>query len=376
MSERPDQSGGEGRIELQSPRRAARVRIDRQALRHNLARVREAAPNSRVIAAVKADAYGHGLVTVAETLDQADGFAVARLEEGIALREAGIDRPIVVLQGVDTAQELAAAVAHDLQLCIHQEHQLALLELSPPGRPLDLWIKIDTGMHRLGFAPERARAVFEALNGASFLRAAPRLMTHLACADERDGERTAEQVGLFDTAVAGLDAEQSIANSAGVLAWPETHRDWVRPGIMLYGGTPFINGNAAQDGLEPVMTLTAPLFAINHIRRGEAVGYGATWVCPEDMNVGVAAIGYGDGYPRHASNGAPALVNGQRSRVIGRVSMDMVTLDLRGIDARVGDEVVLWGKGLPIEEVAAAAGTISYELMCGVGSRVRARVEG
>jgi alanine racemase len=364
------------RIEQPAPRRAACATIDRRALCHNLARVREAAPGSRVIAAVKADGYGHGLLTVAETLDQADGFAVARSEEGIALREAGIDRPVVVLQGVDDAKELAAAVAHDLQLCIHQEHQLALLELSPPSRPLDLWIKIDTGMHRLGFAPERGRAVFEALSGASFLRAAPRLMTHLACADERDGSRTHEQVRLFDAAVAGLEAEQSIANSAGVLAWPETHRDWVRPGIMLYGGSPFINGNAIQDGLEPVMTLTAPLFAINHIHRGEAVGYGATWVCPEDMPVGVAAIGYGDGYPRHASNGAPALVNGQRTRVIGRVSMDMVTLDLRGIDAHVGDEVVLWGKGLPIEEVAAAAGTISYELMCGVGSRVRARVEG
>lgn len=356
--------------------RAAHAEIDLGALRHNLARVREAAPRSRILAAVKADAYGHGLLTVAEALQGVDGYAVASVGEGLLLREAGLPGVILALQGFADAEELGLAAERDIELTVHAEHQLALLERSPPPRAVGVWLKIDTGMHRLGFAPQEVAGVHRRLRAMPAVRGTPRLMTHLARADEPRSEATARQVAVFDACAQGLAGEQSIANSAGVLAWPQTHRHWVRPGIMLYGASPFVNGDALAEGLRPVMTLKAPLVAVRRLRRGDAVGYGGSYVCPEDMPVGVAAIGYGDGYPRQAGEGAPVLVNGRRTRLLGRVCMDVVTVDLRGIEARVGDEVVLWGEGLPADEVARAAGTISYELFCRVGGRVAVRLRG
>ncbi|MEJ2481241.1 MAG: alanine racemase [Acidihalobacter sp.] len=350
-------------------KRQALARIDLGALRHNLRRVRSCAPDSRVMAVIKAEAYGHGMLPVAQALSDADAFAVSCVEEAQALREAGFAQRIVCLQGVQGSDELMQAARHDIEFTVHQESHLQLLEDSSLPRPVTPWLKIDTGMHRLGFRPERAAELHARLAAMTQVRGPVPVMTHLACADDREDDTTALQVERFDQAITGLDTELSIANSAGVLGWPDTLRDWVRPGIMLYGSSPFLGGRAADDGLRPVMTLSAPLIAVRRLRAGEPIGYGATWACPEDMPVGIAAIGYGDGYPRHAPSGTPVSVNGQRTRLVGRVSMDMVALDLRGIEARVGEPVELWGNQVSVDEVAAHAGTISYQLLCGVAGR-------
>ncbi|MEZ5578802.1 MAG: alanine racemase [Candidatus Competibacteraceae bacterium] len=354
--------------------RATTVRLDLGALVHNLRRVRAAAPGRRVAAAVKAEGYGHGLVRTARALD-ADAFAVACVEEALALREAGIDRRIVLLEGVFEVDELPWCAQHALDIAVHQPEQLRMLELARLERPLRVWLKIDSGMHRLGLAPETAAAAFQRLRACSAVQAEIGLMSHLARADERDCDYTRQQLQTFETATAGLPGERSLANSAGILGWPDTHFDWVRPGIMLYGASPFVDSLAPDEDLRPVMSFHTRLIAIKRLRRGEPVGYGGTWICPEDMDVGVAAAGYGDGYPRHAPSGTPVLINGRAAALVGRVSMDMITLDLRRHpQARIGDPVLLWGEGLPVERIAQAAGTISYTLLCGVTARVRREV--
>ncbi|MGD2137948.1 MAG: alanine racemase, partial [Gammaproteobacteria bacterium] len=253
---------------------------------------------------------------------------------------------------------------------IHHPTQLEWLEQGRLTRPLDVWLKIDSGMHRLGFAPGEVAAAGARLAAIPQV-ATLRYMTHFACADEPDSDRTLRQTDLFSETLQAVAGERSLANSAAVLGWPVTHADWVRPGIMLYGGSPLSGRSAAELDLQPAMTLSTRLIAIRTHRRGDAIGYGGGWVCPADMPVGVAAIGYGDGYPRHAPNDMPVLVNGERAPLAGRVSMDMICIDLRAHPgARVGDEVILWGRGLPVDEVAARAGTISYELLCRVGRRV------
>lgn len=351
--------------------RPIRARIDSAALAHNHARVRAAAPASRVMAIVKADGYGHGLLRVAAALPEADAFGVACLEEAVRLREAGVEAAIVLLEGFFSSDELESIAALDIEVVVHQIEQIEMLERSCLSRPLRVWLKVNSGMHRLGFRPEATVAAWRRLRDCARVAPVPRLMTHLACADERGNTFTRQQLGVFRAAVAGLPGEHSIANSAGLLAWPEARGDWVRPGIMLYGISPFPGEQGLDAGLQPVMTLETRLIAVNHCRRGDAIGYGGTWVCPEDMPVGVAAAGYGDGYPRHAPAGTPVLVNGAPAALVGRVSMDMITLDLRAQPgARPGDPVVLWGRGLPVEEIAARAGTIAYELVCGVTPRV------
>ncbi|HDP88654.1 MAG TPA: alanine racemase, partial [Thioalkalivibrio sp.] len=266
-------------------RRHARARIDLGALRHNLVRVRAAAPGARVMAAVKGDAYGHGMLLAAEALTGAatDGLAVACVAEGLALREAGIGTPVLVLQGARDAAELRAAAEQDFTLCIHQAWQLELLDAVTLPRAVAVWLKIDTGMHRMGVDPADAARIHQALSTHASVAGPPGLMTHFACADERDSPVTGEQVAVFDVATANLAGPQSLANSAAILARPDSHRDWVRPGIMLYGGSPFADTPAADLGLRPVMTLTAPLIAIRQAKRGDAIGYGGDWVCPEDM---------------------------------------------------------------------------------------------
>jgi alanine racemase len=347
-----------------------RAVIDTAALRHNLSRVRELAPGCRVNAVIKANAYGHGLVTAARALDGADAFAVARIEEAVTLREAGCRARIVLLEGFDDAPGLEVAAHHSLEPFVHQPFQVELLEAWRGPREIRAWLKVDTGMHRLGFHPREAAAIHTRLAGS------PRVstlgwMTHLANADDRASAATDLQIDAFDRTIAGLSCPQSIANSGGILAWPHSHRDWVRPGIMLYGASPFLTDTGADHGLKPVMTLTSEIMAVKLYGAGDAIGYGGTWVCPEEMAVGVVAIGYGDGYPRHASSGTPVLVNGVRLPLVGRVSMDMITVDLRGCPTTApGDPVVLWGNGLPVEEVARRAGTIPYELLCGVTQRV------
>ncbi len=350
--------------------RPARALLDAQALRHNLQQVRARAPGARVMAVIKANGYGHGLIWVAQALREADAFAVASIEEGFQLRQAGIPQPIVLLEGFFQADELPALAHYRLSPVVHDAEQLRLLEGAQVGAPLCVWLKIDTGMHRLGFAPAAARAAYERLRACRAVGEV-RLMSHLASADDRRDPATRAQLDLFLPLVRSLGVPASCANSAGVIAWPDSHLDWVRPGLMLYGATPMLDASAAALGLKPVMTLATTLIAVQQRQRGDAIGYGGDFHCPEDMPVGVAAIGYGDGYPRHAPSGTPVLVNGRAVPLIGRVSMDMITLDLRSQpEARIGDPVVLWGEGLPIDDVAQRAGTISYELLCHVAERI------
>jgi alanine racemase len=335
--------------------------IDLQALRHNVQQVRTLCPRSKIMAAVKADAYGHGMVPVANVLAKSgvEALAVACLEEAVALRRAGIDAPIALLEGVLSAEEAHAARALRLQVVLHAPWQLPLLEANT-----EYWLKIDSGMHRLGF-PLAAIPDLKTWRDqrSGFLG----WITHFARADEAV-DATTQQIRAFEQALGEDPHPRSLANSAGILHWPPARQDWVRPGLMLYGASPTW---PQQHGLQPVMTLQSRLIALSEVPAGEAVGYGARFICPETMPVGVVAIGYADGYPRRMPNGTPVWIEGQRASVIGRVSMDMITVDLRGVArANIGDGVELWGKQQPIEAIAEAADTLAYELMCGLTRRV------
>ena len=351
--------------------RPVRAAIDTGALANNLAVARSRAPTEPLWAVVKADAYGHGAVAAARALVTAgaDGLCVASVEEARALREAGIEAPILLLEGFFEAAEIPACAELGLAVVIHAPWQLEALEAAPGEQALTTWLKVDTGMHRIGFHPEEVEPARERLRAASAVAGEPGLLTHLARADETGASATSDQLAVFD----GLEQPGpiSIANSAGILGWAGARRGMLRPGIMLYGVSPFPEEVAGDHGLEPVMTLHSRLIAVRRLAAGDAVGYGGTWTCPEAMPVGVVAIGYGDGYPRHAPSGTPVLVDGVEAPLIGRVSMDMITVDLRGhATATVGSPVTLWGRGLPVERVAAASGTIGYELLCGVTPRV------
>lgn len=351
--------------------RATRARINTDALRHNLTRARALAPGSKVMACIKANGYGHGLVEAAQALRGADAFAVACLEEALEIRSAGLAHPVILLEGIHRASEVATVRDNEFEMVLHDRAQLEILEQA--GLPQKLWLKVDTGMHRLGFSVAEAPAVRERIQRLGLVEGPLRYMTHLASADEPAGTPDpAGQIEQFLSLTEDWPGERSIANSAGVIDWPASRQDWIRPGIMLYGVTPFADRTGADVGLRPAMTVTTELIAVKSVEKGGRVGYGGGWSAPRDMRLGVAAIGYGDGYPWHAANGTPVLVNGRPSRVIGRVSMDMITVDLNEHpDASVGDPVTLWGEGLPVEEVARHAGTIPYELLCGVTRRVK-----
>ena len=351
--------------------RLIRAVIDTRALRHNLEAVRARAGSARVMAVVKANAYGHGLVPTALALSEADAFAVARLEEGLALREAGITAPVVLLEGVFSPAQLRAAGEGRLDLVVHAVHQVELLEQcgAPPG--LILWVKIDSGMNRLGFTPAEFPAALARLRALAPAPCAIRLMTHLASANERDARKTSEQLARFRSAVRGLDLETSIANSAGLFGAMPVESTWVRPGLALYGASPFADCTARDLGLEPAMTLASSVIAVRHVARGETVGYGGAWEATCDCTVAIVAAGYGDGVHRSLASGTPVLVEGVRAPLVGRVSMDMLAVDVSALaGVRVGTPVVLWGAGLPVEEVAGHAGTIAYELLCSVSQRV------
>ena len=346
--------------------------IDLAAIRHNLGVVRQNAPRSKVMAAIKADGYGHGAVPVARALeDHADAFAVAALEEALVLREARIKARIVLLEGILSLEEVRLCLRHGLQVVVNDHWQLDLLEALPHGARVSLWVKLDSGMHRLGFPLGDVPRIWQRIQARpdwEFMG----WITHLGCADEPDNPVTREQARVFTQAVDGLPGARSIANSAGLLAWPETRADWVRPGLMLYGASPLPGRTGAQLGLKPAMRLESRLIAVRDYAAGDAIGYGGTWRCPQPMRVGVASVGYADGYHRSLPSGTPAMVRDQRVDMVGRVSMDMITLDLRAVpQASVGDPVLLWGAGLPVEEIAARAGTVSYELLCGLTQRVR-----
>ena len=348
--------------------RPLQAQIDLSALQHNLGVARGHAPQSRTMAVIKANGYGHGMLRVAQALEAAEGFAVLNVEEAVALREAGFNQTILLLEGFFSADELPTLAEYHLASVIHCPEQVEMLEMAGLPVKIDVFLKLNSGMNRLGFRPEAFGAALQRLQTA---RAVGRvtLMTHFACADEAQG--VAAQLDCFNRLAAGLDAPRSLANSAALLRYPEAHGDWVRPGIMLYGSSPFADASAASLDLKPVMTLTSTLIGLQELQAGEAVGYGATFHAEQPTRVGIVACGYADGYPRHAPTGTPVLVNGQRSRTLGRVSMDMLCVDLTGISgAGIGSPVTLWGKGLPVEEVAAAAGTISYELLCALASRV------
>jgi alanine racemase len=350
--------------------RLIRAVIDTQALRANLQTLRKLAPHSRIAAVVKANAYGHGLAHAARALAEADAFAVARIEDGIALRAAGVTRPILILEGVISQDALTEAAQHDFDLMVHDALQIELLRKCACQHRFVLWLKIDTGMNRLGFRCDDFPAALARVRQLPTPAREIRLVTHLARADDRQDATTGEQLERFKAATQGLALATSIANSAAILSRPDTHGDWVRPGLALYGVSPFANESAASFGLVPVMSFETTVIATRRVARGESVGYGGTWRAAHDTTLAILAGGYGDGLPRSLRNGTPVLVNKERAPLVGRVSMDMIAVDIGEVaDVHVGTSCKLWGPGLPVEEIADCAGTISYELLCGISSR-------
>ncbi|MEO1854816.1 alanine racemase [Chromohalobacter sp.] len=349
--------------------------IDLDALRRNYCLARDQAPHSRAMAVVKADAYGHGAVACADALrDLAPAFAVACLEEALTLREAGITQPIVLLEGFFDAAELPLIDAHRLWTAVHSDWQIDALLAYRPRQPIPTWLKLDSGMHRLGFAPEAFEARWQRLAAATEHVTDLHLMTHFATADALDAAYFRRQMACIASLRQRLEAPVCLANSPATLAWPEAHGDWNRPGVMLYGSDPLEGANDASRALEPVMTLRSEIIAVRELAEGEAVGYGGRWRASRPSRIGVVAGGYGDGYDRHARDGTPVLVEGQRVPLAGKVSMDMLTVDLTELpEAGIGSPVVLWGEGLPIDEVARHCDTISYTLMTGVLPRVPRR---
>lgn len=344
--------------------RPARALIDLQALRHNYRLARELS-GAKALAVVKADAYGHGAVRCALALEtDADGFAVACIEEALELRAAGIKAPVLLLEGFFEASELALIAEHDLWCVVHSLWQLEAIEQTAVRKPLNIWLKLDSGMHRVGLHPKDYHEAYQRLL-ASGKVARIVLMTHFARADELDASTTEQQVAVFQAARQGLAAECSLRNSPGVLGWPQVPSDWVRPGIMLYGATPFEVEQAAAARLQPVMTLQSRIISVRELPTGEPVGYGAKFTSPRPTRVGVVAMGYADGYPRHAPTGTPVVVAGKRTQLIGRVSMDMLCVDLTEVpEAGIGSPVELWGKQVLASDVAQQAGTIPYQIFC------------
>ena len=348
----------------------AKAVIDLAALKHNLALVREAAPAARVMAVVKANAYGHGMLACLPALTQADAMATARIEEAIALRAAGFARRIVVMSGVLGAAELHACIEHGLDPVLHSAEAVQAMSTIGSERRIDVWLKIDTGMHRLGIASEHYRATLNRLKQCSAINGIG-LMTHFASADEPQNPLTERQAKLFHDTTARDSLPKSLANSAAILTRRNTHADWVRPGIMLYGLDPLPAPTAISARLRPVMTLSSKVVALRNVSATATVGYGQRWTAPRDTRIATVAIGYGDGYPRHAASGTPIWLRGQIAPVAGRVSMDLITVDVTDVPGvRVGDDVELWGQNLSANTVATHAGTIAYTLVTGVTDRV------
>jgi alanine racemase len=342
--------------------------IDLAALAHNLDVARRAASGAHVFAVIKANAYGHGVARAARALNAADGIALLELDAAAGLRERGYAKRIALLEGLFAVDELAVAASLDLTIAIHEQEQVKMLDAAPAGARLDVMLKINSGMNRLGFAPEQARKACEHLRQHRAVKKLT-LMTHFATADDARG--VAWQMQQFERVAAGHALERSLANSAAILRYPATHGDWVRPGIMLYGCSPFADVPPHELGLRPVMTLSSAIISVQELRSGDRVGYAGTFEAAGPLRVGTVACGYADGYPRHAPTGTPVLVDGVRTRTLGRVSMDMLCVDLSAVPtARVGSRVVLWGNGLPADEVATCAATVSYELLCALAPRV------
>ncbi|MDH4871495.1 alanine racemase [Pseudomonas sp. BN515] len=344
--------------------RPARALIDLEALRHNYRLAREVT-GAKALAVVKADAYGHGAVRCAQALEsEANGFAVACIEEALQLRAAGIRKPILLLEGFFEADELELIQEHDFWTVVHSSWQLEAIETASLRKPLTVWLKLDSGMHRVGLHPAEYRDAWQRLQASGKVEKIV-LMSHFARADELDCASSTEQVAVFEQARVGIEAEVSLRNSPAVLGWPQVPSDWVRPGIMLYGATPFEQAHSLAEKLKPVMTLESKIISVRELPAGQPVGYGAKFVTERPTRVGVVAMGYADGYPRHAPTGTPVSIDGQPSRLIGRVSMDMLTVDLTDLpNAGLGSRVELWGKEVLASDVAVHAGTIPYQIFC------------
>jgi alanine racemase len=344
--------------------RPARALIDLQALRHNYQLARQTS-GAKALAVIKADAYGHGAVRCAQALEaEADGFAVACIEEALELREAGIRAPVLLLEGFFEASELPLIVEHDFWCVVHSLWQLEAIEQASIAKPLTVWLKLDSGMHRVGLHPADYMSGYQRLLSSGKV-AHVVLMTHFARADELDSTRSDEQVAIFTAATQGLNAPISLRNSPAVMGWPTIPSDWVRPGILLYGATPFDQPQSVADRLQPVMTLESKVICVRDLPAGEPIGYGGGFVTDRPMRVGVVALGYADGYPRHAPTGTPVAIDGAPSRLLGRVSMDMLCVDLTDVpQAGLGSQVELWGKNVLASDVAAHAGTIPYQIFC------------
>lgn len=349
--------------------------ISRQAVRHNYQRIKALAPKSKVISVLKANAYGHGLLEMASILSESDAFGVARLEEALTIREGNIDKPILLMEGFFDYHDIQALVTHNIQTVIHSLAQIEGLEsvkpLSTLASPLKVWLKIDTGMNRLGIMPCQLTQALARLQAIDYVNDDINFMTHFSCADDLDNEFTHQQINEFYQLIDAKGGQLTLANSAGILGWPQSHADWIRPGLLLYGCSPIMDRIGADDGFHAAMTLSTSVIAIKPLVKGDNVGYGAHWQSPHDTQLGVIAIGYGDGYPRHAKTGTPVLINGKRYPIVGRVSMDMITVDLgNDHDVKCGDVAIMWGEKLPVEEIAQWSDTICYELILQLTSRV------
>ncbi len=355
--------------------RTAVAILSTENLLHNLKVIKGKAPQSKVIGMVKANAYGHGLRSVSTRLERhVDMLGVASIDEALILRKIGVQIPIILAEGVFEPNELLVASTEGFHVVFHEEVQLQwLANLSCP-LPIQAWLKIDSGMGRLGFDIDKAPGFYDQLSQSRQIAQPIRVMSHLACADDPDNPLNQRQIKAFNDFIQNISdqSEYSLCNSAGVFQYPTSHHHFVRPGIALYGASPILGKSAADLNLKPVMTLQTSLIGIKEMTKGSPVGYGARYTCPEDMRVGIVAFGYGDGYPRSAQDGTPILVNNTRCKLVGRVSMDMIAVDLRSCpNAKVGDPVILWGNDLPIEEVAAFTDNVSYDLLTGVQNRVK-----
>lgn len=351
--------------------RPTTVEIDFNSLKHNLQVVRSLAPKSKVLSMIKANAYGHGLVRVARALQETDAFGVACIDEALIIRQAGITTPIVIMAGFFSPDELELIERLNCSVVVHHQEQVDQLSRLSRLRAINVWIKIDTGMHRLGFLPEHVSKVYQELQQNPAVRSPMVLATHFSDADDVNCPKTSQQLSLFHQITKDLDGERSLANSAGILNFPESHDDWVRPGLMLYGVSPIAGKQGSQFGLKPAMTLRSKIIEVRDQRQGDKIGYCSAFTCPTDMRIGIIAIGYGDGYPFHNATRTPVLIGSHLCHIIGRVAMDMVAVDLHTFpEAKIGEDVVLWGQDLPVEHIAEVAHSIPYELLCGIARRV------
>ncbi len=342
-------------------------------LLHNVEIIKSKAPKSKILAMVKANGYGHGIRSVSQRLQgHVDGLGVASIDEALALRQAGVSTPITLIEGVFAPDELVTAAESGFSVVFHSGHQIEWLRATRLPKPITAWLKLNTGMGRLGFDNEAAEAALEELSKNRSIIHPVGIVSHFSCADEPEHNLNAKQITTFRAFADTKPGPKSLCNSAGIFAFPDVHFDMVRPGIALYGSSPIAGKSASDLGLKPVMTFQTEIIALQKFKRGEAVGYGASYVCPEDMSVGIAAFGYGDGYPRMVRQGASVLIDGELCPIVGRIAMDMAAIDLRACaNAQIGERVTLWGAGLPVEHLADYCDRISYDLLTGVQNRVR-----